>query len=60
MEDWASNRFSNCWKKYNKQRQVAVNIITLMLGYIIVIPFIILGKILKFVYRISDAVCKFL
>ena len=60
MKDWASDGFLNCWKKDNKQRQVAVNIITLMLGYIIVIPFIILGKILKFVYRISDAVCKFL
>ena len=60
MEDRASDGFLNCWKKDNKQRQVAVNIITLMLGYIIVIPFIILGKILKFVYRISDAVCKFL
>jgi hypothetical protein len=47
------------WKKNNKQRQLAVIIIASFLSFLIIFPFIVLGKTLRFICRIMEAVAGF-
>lgn len=47
------------WKKNNKQRQLAVIIFASFLSFLIIFPFIVLGKTLKFACRIIEVVASF-